>query len=154
MTSTGSCSAIPDEHVDRLGAARALDQAVDQPVGQLLDPRPQPLDVPAGERGADQPAQPGVVRRLHLQDRVAVDQVEALEPLGRLLVRQIRPSRRSRSTALASAWVKASHSPSPSCHCTGATARAAGERRVRVGDDGGVGRGRAERGPSGTHAQR
>ena len=59
------------------------------------------------------------------------------------LSRQIRPSRRSRRTALASAWVNASHSPRPSCHCTGATARGPGERRVRVGDDRGVGRGRA-----------
>ena len=40
------------------------------------------------------------------------------------LSRQIRPSRRSRSTALASACVKASQRPRPSCHCTGAAARA------------------------------
>ena len=51
--------------------------------GQVLDPRAQPLDVPAGERRADQPAQPGVLGRLHLQDGVAVDEVEAPEPLGR-----------------------------------------------------------------------
>ena len=86
MTSTGSCSAIPESTSTGSAPSEPLHQAVDQPAGELLDPRPQPLHVPAGERRADQPAQPGVVRRLHLEDRVAVDQVEALELLGRLLV--------------------------------------------------------------------
>ena len=67
MTPTGSSSAIPERTSTGSRPGRALDQPVDQLAGVLLHPRPQPLDVPAGEGGADQPAQPGVVGRLHLQ---------------------------------------------------------------------------------------
>ena len=67
-----------------------------------LHPRPQPLDVTAGERLRDQRAQPGVLRRLVLHHLVAVQPVERLE-LGRPAPCRChsRPNRRSRSTALA-----------------------------------------------------
>ena len=55
------------------------------------------------------------------------------------LSRQIRPSRRSRRTALASACVNASHRPQALVPLHRRDRPGPGERRVRVGDDGGVG---------------
>ena len=82
ITATGSGSAKSAMQVERRQRRPASSSAS----ASGLHPRPQPLDVPAGERLGDQRAQPGVRRRLVLHHLVAVQPVERLELLGRLLV--------------------------------------------------------------------
>ena len=61
------------QQVDRF----ALRKAVDQVVGQRLDARPQPLDLPRDEGAVDQRAQPRVDGRLELQHGIGLDRVES-----------------------------------------------------------------------------
>ncbi len=81
MTSTGSGSAYSPMTSKPAGSVSASSSR-----GELADPRPQPLDVAAVERPGHEPAQPGVLGRLVLHHLVAVEQVERLEVVGRLLV--------------------------------------------------------------------
>ena len=79
------------QHGQRLGVplddVEALRvEVVEQAGRDLAHPRPQPLDVPARERLGDRAAQPGVRRRLVLHHLVAVQEVERLEVVERLLV--------------------------------------------------------------------
>ena len=108
------------------------------------------VDVATGEGARDEPAQPRVLRRLRVEDRVGVQPVErrprvvATGARGR----RMRPSRRSRSTSLAAACVVVTHRPEalvPQDRCLLARH---GERRVGVGDESGVGQveGRARHG--------
>ena len=127
MTRTGSGSAYSPTTSKPAGST-----SVEQRRGQLAHPRPQPLDVAAVERADDEPAQPRVLRRLVLHHLVAVQQVERLErgrpAAGRV---QIRPSRRSRSTALARRVVEGEvRRRDGSCH---ADAARAGAPRRRTG---------------------
>jgi hypothetical protein len=72
------------EHADQVERP-ALPRLVDQRVGHRLDGRAHPLDRARRERPADQPPQPGVLRRLHVEHPVADD-----VPEGRLLRRLLR----------------------------------------------------------------
>ena len=79
------------EHRQRLGVRLDHVEAVRVDLGEqlrreLAHPRPQPLDVAAGEGRGHRTPQPGVLGRLVLHHLVAVQQVERLEVVERLLV--------------------------------------------------------------------
>ena len=78
MTRTGSGSARSAMTSNEPSASRRSAQSSSRPGGQLLDPGPEPGHVAAAERALDQPAQPGVLRRLAVEDRVGVQPVEGL----------------------------------------------------------------------------
>ena len=129
MTATGSGSAKSAIRSNDAGSTR-----VEQRVGGRLHPRPQPLDVAAGERLGDQRPQPGVRRRLVLHHLVAVQPVERLELLGRLLV---RPQPAEPAVAQHARWRRRRSAP--------ATARSARARPAAPTPAAGRGRGRGRR---------
>ena len=70
MTVTGTSSMQVGDQVELAEVPGVLDHAVDD----RLDPRPQALDGARRERLRHEPAQPGVVGRLHV-DQLEVEQV-------------------------------------------------------------------------------
>ena len=119
------------EHRQRLGVVLddvelAVGQVGQQPRGQLLDPRRQPLHVAAPERAGHQPPQPGVLGRLAVEDRVGVQPVEGL-PVG---VRRAWPEDPARAAGRAAPHPPrrgrvASQTPMPLCQAIGAAERSA-----------------------------
>ena len=124
MTATGSCSAIPDsrstgsEPPERSTRSSTSCRARSSTQGRSRSTCPRANAELISRRS--RVCAGGSISRIALRwMRLKLPKRSAGS-----LSDQIRPSRRSRSTALDSAWLKASHSPMPSCHCTGASARA------------------------------
>jgi hypothetical protein len=145
-----------DQHRERLGEAgddvhRTLGRQrhgapVEQVLGQLLDPGPEPFHVPAAEGAGHQPPQPGVRGRLHLQQRVLVQPVERV-PLPRRTSgtrdpQRVGPAQVAAAQHLAGVGVRGGE-PHPEAVVARQRPEVAdrGEQRVRVGDGSGVAEG-------------
>ena len=108
---------------------------VEQPGGQLLDPGAEAGHVAAAERALHETAQPGVLRRLTVEDRVGVQPVERL-PLVVGFARPEDPAERPLPEDLAAGGV-AGRDPDPEAAVPGDRrfGPEGGEGGVRVGDD-------------------
>ena len=123
MTATGSCSAIVSRSTGRVPADSSSSSSTSRPASSSTHGR---------NRSTWPRANAVLIRRRSRVwcggsiSRIALRWIRlklSSRPAGSRSA-QIRPSRRSRRTALTSACVNASQSPSPSCHWTGAASRA------------------------------
>ena len=127
---------IGGDDIERRAAVGGL---VQQLRGELLDARRQPLHVAAPEGAGDQTPQPGVLRRLRVEDGVRVQPVEGL-PLGLGPARHEDPAQsplpQHRAGLLVRGRDEGLQALVPG---QGGTGTLGGEGRIRVGEEAGVG---------------